>query len=267
MAPDGEVKIFSLSFFRSPASGYETPACGASQGVYFKDHLPAVIRAFHAAYPGWQLWIHHDERVMDFPYFKALEKMHSGGILKLIPMGEAKTLCGSMLWRMSPLWFEDVDLVACRDIDSLPMDRDYKMLEAFEKSAGTVHALHDSESHSGPLMGGMVAFKGPAFRKLYGEIPLNKLFGDFDLSKHGSDQKALNAVVYHDTVQSLIVHTRRPSFVYPCLRSYPALPQETDLDKVIRHVGAAFDVSKALEVLGKMDYPNQGFIEQCEAEA
>jgi hypothetical protein len=255
------MKVFSLSFFRSDHSTYETPG-HSSRGTFFVNQLPLAIRAFHACYPGWEMWIHHDERVRELPYFKALERMRDAGILKLIPMGESKSLCSSMLWRMAPLWNEEVDIVACRDIDSVPMHRDFKMLDAFENSSGTIHAIHDSESHSGPLMGGMIAVKGKPFRALPDSA---KNFEMFPLGRQGDDQRALNAMLYPAMASGLIVHTRRPSLGYACMRAYPVAPQETELDKVVRHIGAPPDSGpKTMELLNRMDYPNAGKILQCE---
>jgi hypothetical protein len=61
----------------------------------------------------------------------------------------------------------------------------------------------------------------------------------------------------------LLVHTRRPTLSYPCLRSYPALPQETPLDNVVKHIGAAFDTEKAMSVLANQVYPHKAEIEEC----
>jgi hypothetical protein len=48
------------------------------------------------------------------------------------------------------------------------------------------------------------------------------------------------------------------------MRAYPVAEQETDLDKVVRHIGAGYDTSEAMKVLSKMDYPERKIIEECE---
>src|SRR3990167_2125390 len=98
-------KVYSLAFFRDAASAYESPRCGASQGCFFANFLPTVIRAFRSIFvpEGWKLIIHHDQRVHEFPYFKVLEALQERDALRLVPMGESQGLCDSMLWRMKPV--------------------------------------------------------------------------------------------------------------------------------------------------------------------
>ena len=258
------MKIVSLSFFRNAASNYEIPACGVNQGLYFGNYLHSVIHAFWAVF-GNDYWLEiaHDTRVIEKREFRFLEELERRSLIRLRNCGEAKTLCGAMLWRMDPLFRDDVDLVVCRDIDSLFMPRDRKMIEAFEASRGIIHGINDSESHSIPLLGGMCAFKGDPFRKHFTKSHWEDLKAMHDLSEHGSDQRFLNAIVYNTMKAGLITHTRKPMINYECLRSYPALPQEEELDKVVRHIGAGFDTEAAMAVLGRMAYPNKAMIEEC----
>lgn len=262
MAPDGPMKIISLSFFRHERSNYEIPACGVNQGIFFSNYIHSLLHAFWAVF-GNEYWLEiaHDERVKEKREFRFLEELERRSLIRLRNCGEAKTLCGSMLWRMDPIFEPGVELVVCRDIDSLPMHRDRKMLEAFTASRGGVHVIHDSESHSGPLMGGMIAVKPEHFP--FGKDEWEAAKGAYDLSEHGSDQRFLNSFLYPKVASKLLVHTRRPTLSYPCLRSYPALPQETPLDNVVKHIGAAFDTEKAMSVLANQVYPHKAEIEEC----
>lgn len=260
-------KIVSLSWFRHGNSGYEQPASGTSQGIFFLNFMRSVVRAHHAAFPDWKLVIHHDDRVMDFPYFASLRRMHERNLLKLEFMGKAQTLTGSMLWRLAPLWDEQVEVVAVRDIDSLPMERDRKMLEAFVNNPrATIHVLHDSESHSGPLMGGMTAIKAAPFRAEFSNCTFEQFISPWTprLDVHGSDQHFMNQIIYPKMAEGLLIHSKRNTMPYRCLRSIPVLPQETELDKVIRHVGAAYDTEKVMKILEQRDYPNKQLIAECE---
>jgi hypothetical protein len=217
-------KVYSLAFYRHNASGYESERAGVAKGIFFVNFFPTMIRAFHIAYPGWQMWIHHDERVRKFPYFNSLERMDAAGLLKLVPMGKAETLCGSMLWRLNPIWEEDVEYVACRDVDSFPMHRDYNMLNEFVGYGSVAHAILDSESHCGPLMGGMVAFRAPSFKRLFpGFESLKQLMllkSGIDLNIHGSDQTFLNQVIWPHVQESTIIH-QILIFQHQVLMNYP----------------------------------------------
>lgn len=251
--------VYSLSFFRHESSGYEQASCGVSRGIFFLNFVPAVVRAFHAVYGGgdWELRFHVDERIMVGAYGPVLQKYHQAGLIKLVRMGMAHTLCGSMLWRMAPLFEDGVDYVVCRDVDSLPMPRERKMFEEFEQSGLGVHAIHDSESHTGPLMGGMVSFKRAAFKTMMPQASsvedLLRL-GEFlklDFNVHGTDQQFLNAIVYPRMAQQMMVHTRLPYAMYDC-KTVPVAAQREPLDSVIQHIGAAFDVPKAIGVTEPM---------------
>lgn len=258
------MKIVSLAFFRNASSGYESEQCGVARGIFFVNFLRTVIRAHHAVWQGWDLVIYHDDRAMEFPYFKAMKRMEEAGILKLRDSGVSKTLCGSMLWRMRPVFWPDVDAVVCRDLDSLPMERDRKMVEKFLASPAIVHAIHDSESHSGPLMGGMIAIKPKPFLERVKVSEYNEAMDKWDLRQYGSDQRFLNAFVYPQIKDRLIIHTRRPTVADECQRIYAVEPQTTDLDKVIRHIGAPYDVDLTMRILNAMDYPHKQAIEDCE---
>lgn len=258
------MKILSLSYFRHSKSNYEIPECGVNQGIYFSNYLHSVVHAFWAAFGNdYWLTIHHDNRVMETREFKFLKELDRRSLIRLVNCGTATTLCGAMLWRMEPLFDSDIELVICRDIDSLPMPRDRKMVEAFLKTRGTIHGINDSESHSIPLMGGMIAIKGDEFRKHFTKEYWEKLKGTFDLTEHGSDQRFLNGFVYPLMKSGLITHTRKQSISYECMRSYPALPQETPLDNVVRHIGAGYDTEKAMQVLQSQVYPHKAEIEEC----
>lgn len=247
-------RVHSVAFFRNDASAYEGERCGTARGVFFVNFLRTLVRAHHAVFPDWELRIHHDDRVRAFPEFAALERMRAAGLLTLAAMGEAATLCGAMLWRLSPLWDEDVEIVMCRDLDSLPMHRDRKMVEEAMASGAVVHAILDSESHCGPYMGGTIAIRAAAFRDAF---PRCRNLGDFiaahrvcDLTRLGDDQRVLNAALTHPFLKRTFVHQRRRDIMYPeAMATRPVAPQETELDKVVRHVGAGYDVEKALAVI------------------
>lgn len=258
------MKIFSLSYFRHARSNYEIPACGVNQGIYFSNYLRSVVHAFWATFGNdYWLTIHHDKRVMERREFRFLQELERRTLIRLVDCGEATTLCGAMLWRMEPLFDPDVELVICRDVDSLPMTRDRKMVEAFQASRGTIHGINDSESHSIPLMGGMIAVKGDAFRSHFTKERWEALKASWDFSEHGSDQRFLSAHVYPLMKGGLITHSRRPTIPYECLRSYPALPQETPIDHVVRHIGAGYDTEKCMAVLANQVYPHKAEIEEC----
>ena len=259
-----------MALFRHEASGYESPRAGTSQGIFFKNFLPCLIRAHFVAFPGWQLWIHHDDRVMEWEYFKVYEKLCERRLIKLIPMGKAETLCGSMLWRMRPTFYPQVEFFISRDVDSLPMHRDRLMVEEAIQAGAALHAILDSESHSGPLMGGMTGYRPSALRDAFPQVKslpdFMVLAPDINFNRHGSDQEFLNSVVWPRLFQSAMIHQRRRDIQYSqAMRTRPVYPRVTALDKVIRHIGAGYPVEEARAVLDAIEYPEKSIIEECEA--
>lgn len=245
------MNIYSLAYYRHDASGYESERAGTSQGIFFSNFIPTVIRACRVVFRDWEIRIHHDERVKETASWPLIERCAKAGMLRLVAMGEAKTLCGSMLWRLTPLGDPDVEWVACRDIDSLPMHRDRLMIEQAMVAGAGVHAILDSESHSGPLMGGMIAVRAKC-SEVFKSTPQQ----GFDLTHHGSDQRWLNALVWPKVKAQTVIHQRRRDIQYPeAMMTLPALPQDTELDKVVRHLGAGYDRQRALSVM-KSFYPD-----------
>lgn len=266
------MNIVSYSFFRHDASGYESANAGVARGIFFLNFIRCLVRAHHAVWDGWELRIHHDDRVREFPCFRDLQRMQEAGLLRLVDCGKAETLCGSMLWRMKPLFDEQADYVVCRDVDSLPMPRDKAMVIDWINSGADAHAILDSESHSGPFMGGMSAFDADTF------VP-NSECGDFsmlmklavvhgiDMNRHGADQLLLNRGIWPRLKGSTLIHQKRQDIGYPeAFDTRPVAPKIHPLDRLV-HIGAAFDVEKALEILNGMDYPNRKAIEACEVRA
>lgn len=252
------INVHSIAFFRSDSSGYESPRAGTSQGIFFLNFIELTVKAHFAAFKGWELWIYHDERVKDFPCWPYLDRLGRAGIAKLIPTGPAKTLCGSMLWRMLPMLDRKVDYFICRDVDSLPMHRDRVMVEEFIKSGAAVHAILDSESHCGPLMGGMVGFHAPSLREAFPTVASHEdLLGlnrGLTYDVHGDDQRFLNSVVWPKLQRQTLIHQRRDDIQYPqAMETRKAAPQVTPLDKVIRHIGAAYP-REAAETIIDRDY-------------
>lgn len=247
------MKVLSLAFFRSEHSGYESAAAGAGRGVFFVGFLAAVLRAWNHSMPGWKLWIHHDERVKDYPYFRVLKALEGNRQdFRLIPMGTAETLCGSMLWRVAPIFEQGVEYVACRDIDSLPMPRDFKMLEQFVESGRGAHAILDSESHCGPFMGGMVAWASAALREVIGEDlccyeQMLKRFPIQNPNQHGSDQVWMNSSLWPRLAGNTFIHQKRQDIQYPSAGIVRRIvPQECEEDKLANHIGGAYEAEKVV---------------------
>jgi hypothetical protein len=240
--------IHSIAFFRHASSAYEGERCGDARGVFFDNFVRVLIPAHKAVWGSRaELVVHHDDRVRDLPSFALLVKAAGAGELRLVACGEAKTLTGAMLWRLRPLYEKGVDWVVCRDLDSLPMHRDRSMVEEAIAAGALCHAILDSESHGGPLMGGMTAFQAETWRTM---VPILPTFEEAEFNIHGSDQRYLNSCIWPRIAAKTFIHQRRDDVAYPmAMQTARTHPQVTDLDKIVRHIGAGYDCERALKAL------------------
>lgn len=108
-----------------------------------------------------------------------------------IRVKEDDPLCKAMLWRMEPIFTQDVSHVLCRDTDALGTYREAVAVQQWIESGECCLSLHDNPAHSG-LMGGMVGFNTSKFKAYSGLNSWSEMVAGFDLSKRGSDQHLLN---------------------------------------------------------------------------
>lgn len=156
--------------------------------------------------------MYHDNRIMEFPYFKAMTAFHAAGLIDLRFFGVSDSICGStgMLARLNPVFDDqDVDYVACRDIDSIPTPRERRCVEEFIASGKAVSTIHDNPAHAG-LMGGTLCVKAKRFKEIAGTRSVSEMItrhgSDIDYTKHGADQHLLNrmAVTVIPSAETLI---------------------------------------------------------------
>lgn len=181
---------------------------------FYWCNVPVVLAVHHLLMPDWELRLHHDGRLEVHPYGKALRRASENGLLKLVRCNAAPSTL-SMLWRLQPLWDEDVEVVACRDIDSLPCPRDRRCLDAFIETGLAAHVIRDHVSHGALMMGGTVAFRRSAAMPVLLETttldyatPLHRLRG---WPEAGKFKKAANWVSF---VRSRPVASGLPSYFW-----------------------------------------------------
>jgi hypothetical protein len=174
-------------------------------GLYHRS-VPAVLRACLTLFPSWTVVIHHDDSLMAHPYGAVLKRAEEAGMLKLRSLGHPGELCRGMLWRMRPIWFEEgAEIVACRDIDALPMVRDRVTLEAFVASGAWAHCLLDNVAHAG-LMGGLSAYRVDKIRERWPSWDQFVASDSVVWSAHGADQNFLNRVIGPYVGDHMLVH-------------------------------------------------------------
>ena len=98
-----------------------------------------------------------------------------------------------MVWRMMPLWDQEIEVLHLRDTDSIPTEIEYKYMRVFEQSDCSVGTLRTHPNHYGircRMLGGLSSFKP---QQLPGPMkPDNfQTYYSFRHNKDSSDQDLL----------------------------------------------------------------------------
>ncbi len=248
---------------------------------FYWDCLPAVVRAHHNLFSGWELRIHHDSTVKEAHSAK-LRAYAAAGLVSLRYVEENTAVCRSMLWRMLPIWEPETEYVICRDMDSLPILKDRKAVEMFVHSGAAAHTINDHPQHTEPMMGGMIGFHAPRFlaiTKLKSWDELVALNADLAVPHGGHDQILMHHNIWHRLYPSICAHRFAGMSVdrglLACYSQVwdknPSDVQESLLDKsdqLMPFLGApGFDVPRAIEVLDRYGNPEIAArikaVEQC----
>lgn len=190
------MKVISYSLFGEPTKwefGYYL------RGIYFNVRMNRILM------PGWQTRIYLSNGILNkfYPFFKDLDVVNKN--IALYEENDNPQHCLGMLWRMKPLFDKDVEVVLCRDADSVITYREAQINNYFVQSPMLFHGINDNDAHGG-LMGGLVGFKAEGFRQKTGYQGFNTMVAGLDLRKHGSDQDFLNKTVYPKIKNWLMMH-------------------------------------------------------------
>lgn len=177
-------------------------------------------------YPGWQTHVEVDSGTFsDYDnIFTELQKHY--GISYNINAEEP--LCKSMLWRLKPVFWENSEVVLCRDADAITTYRESMAVIDWFESMTVIHGINDNPAHALPIMGGMCGFICEPIRKAFGIW--DNFVGERDYSVHGSDQHTLNGYRNEFTLHVSDMSKR------------PTSPKDDPLwtsDLTCRHIGSA----------------------------
>lgn len=119
-------------------------------------------------------------------------------ILKIIKSDYKNT--EPTMWRMIPLWFNNINVLLCRDIDSLPTKNEVKATKSFIESKYLIHSIRSHRqhnSHNTRLLAGLCGFKKEVLN--LEELSIYKTFIDYykhNNSGWGCDQDTLINLFY-----------------------------------------------------------------------
>ncbi|RXJ74073.1 hypothetical protein CS022_05380 [Veronia nyctiphanis] len=102
-------------------------------------------------YPGWEMWVYHDDSVPDH----VLERLKQRGVVLIsASVVEASHMPGTF-WRFLALESLDVDMVICRDADSIVCAREKCLVDSWLKSDKSFHVIRDWFGHTDLILAGL----------------------------------------------------------------------------------------------------------------
>ena len=171
------------------------------------------LRMCKLLYPDWAVVLNIDQSTYDGfkDYFDLLKDKN----VCTIEVNPSAPLCLAMLWRLKPIFTRNWDEtyqgftewtythVICRDLDSLPTYKEAQAVKVWIDNDTSVHAITDSDSHSIPMMGGMVGFRPHYITERIGCQTFKDMMNKYpmELSAKGSDQTWMNTYIYPTIAQ------------------------------------------------------------------
>lgn len=159
-------------------------------GLYWNVRMNKLI------YPDWTTHVNVDSGTFSMydTLIKGLQEFY--GIT--FDVNPPSVRCMSMLWRMKPIFEQDVEYVICRDADALTSYKEAQCVSEFVATGMDVHGITDNTAHSIPVLGGLCGFRGEPMRERYGSW--EKMIGEtrVPINDHGTDQNFLMQNVYTD---------------------------------------------------------------------
>lgn len=192
------MKVISYSLFGDPSS-FEFPFY--LRGLYFNARMNRLL------YPGWETRVFLSSLILRKYYDFFLQLGIIGKQFTVWEDDERVHLCRGMLWRMQPIFQDDVTHVICRDADAITTYKEAQAVQEWVDSGLGFHGITDNPAHSLPMMGGMVGFNVEQFRI---EFPQWNIFEQMihgqDLSKRGSDQDFMMKKIYPFAKPNMMGH-------------------------------------------------------------
>jgi len=126
----------------------------------YRDCVPIILAGNAGLYPDFITRIHVAAGLEDDPAVRlTLESAARGVRAEVVVVPRTHSGLEATCWRVMPLWDPDVDVVLCREIDSIPCGYEVGPVRAFMESGLAIHALRAHKNHCFRLMAGLVGFR------------------------------------------------------------------------------------------------------------
>ena len=145
----------------------------------FWNAIPYILLLNSEVYPDFEMKFLVEESCQDMDSFKLLKKVSERfNSIHIEIINETSIGLKLTIWRMKPLWDDDIDYLFCRDMDYTINVLAKKSVEYFlSQSECIIHAMRSYKLHSTPLMAGMCGFKVKPVRDKIKSLA--NTFGDY----------------------------------------------------------------------------------------
>jgi hypothetical protein len=190
------MKVLSYSLFGDPSS-FEFN--WYLRGAYYNVRMNKILL------PDFHTTIYTTTELINkyYPFWQGLGQLNNK--LTIQEEDNNPQLCEGMLRRMIPLFEENIELVLCRDLDSVITFKEANCINHWLRSGLPYHAINDNPAHGG-LMGGLVGFKAKEFKQDTGYKSYDQMIRGLELSNHGSDQNFMNKFIHPKIKHGLLMH-------------------------------------------------------------
>ena len=158
-------------------------------------------RSLASYYPGWTIYVYHDETV-DPNYIAELRELNVAAI------DMTRHLYNGLpprLWRLLPTLQDDLECIIFRDADSVFTSRESALVSQWLESEKLVHIIRDHPLHVAPILAGMFGVKREAFSMLSCLLSQHKNYQS--TRPHDYDQVLLADSFYPRVRRMAMIHT------------------------------------------------------------
>lgn len=202
-----------------------------SNSLYFVG-MVENIKLAEIIYQDWKIRIYYDD-IKD-EWVKYLADMN----VEMVHVNK-KEGASFQLWRMLPLFDDDVEYFICRDADSRLNYREYYAVEEWIKSNKPMHIMRDHPiGHKTLVLAGMCGFNNTEIRKtIVFKDPL--LLENAVINAHDSDQEFIRKYIYVFFENNHLAHDKYRHFKTGCERDFPVIPYH--IPRMCNFVGEVVD--------------------------
>lgn len=145
----------------------------------FWNGIPLTLLINSDVYPDFEMKFFVDECSLNAPYFGLLERVSKQFPLVHIEIiDEPSKSLKLTIWRMKPLWEDDIDYLFCRDMDYAVNVLARRAVEYFlSQSSYIIHGMRSYCLHSTPIMAGMCGFEVKSVLERVSSLA--KTFGEY----------------------------------------------------------------------------------------